>query len=171
MQKLARLWLLIALPGSLFAFVWFYAVYLAGHNPYYSFFQKLVILLHGAVSLAAIWYYRDKFNQGLLSFPEALVSGISTSLIVAMAAAIGIYIFGQYLHPETVPMHIQELKNYLISHKEGLIKQSGAEMYEGNLRNVDNITATSLAIDAFIWKVIQGTMFSILAGLALRRTY
>ncbi|MDX2191401.1 MAG: DUF4199 domain-containing protein [Bacteroidota bacterium] len=155
---------------GLAAFVWFIGVYYSGANAFYSFQQKLSILLQAVAAYFAIKHYRDKQKEGLLSFGEGIIIGMLVALVTALIAGVGIFIFSNYIQPQMITEHVQTLRRYMEVNKTELINRSSEEMYKGNLKGVDEVSAFSLALDDFIWKIIRGTMFSILVSLVLRRS-
>lgn len=169
MNKYLNTTLLYGIFGGLACSVWFISVYYSGANAFYSFPQKLVILVQGTVVYLGIRYHRSKYSTEEFSFAEGIFTGLCISLALSIISSLFMYIFSQYIHPEMVAAHVEELKKYLLLNKEELIKQSSVEVYEGNFKNVDGVTAYTLMLDELIWKMIRGLMFSILASLTLRR--
>ncbi len=161
--------LLFGLTGGVICFLWFLIVYYSGANPFYSFPQKLVILLQAVVSYLSIRDFRNRYYKEEFSFASGIFCGLAVSILLALVCSILVYIFVAYMHPEMVAAHIIELKNYLIANKQLLIKESSIEVFEGNFKNVNEVTTFTLVLDEFIWKMIRGIMFTILATLTLRR--
>ena len=161
--------LFIALPGSIFCFLWFLGVIYIDFNPFYSFAQRLIILPQALISFGAVWFYRKWLKEKDFSFGQGLGIGLVTSIMVASISSILVYLYCQYYDSNLVTNHIVTLKEYLAINKAKLIDESSEAIYNGNFANVEKVNATSLAIDDFIWKLIRGTMFSILSSLALRR--
>lgn len=168
-NNISKIALFIAIPGGLFSFFWFLGTIYFGANAFYSFPQKLVILFQGLISFLAIWYYRKLKNEFEFTFLESFLIGFMNTLIVAIISSTFIYIYCKFYNPEIVTAQIALLKQYLIDNKDLLINQSNQAVYEGNLKSVDGVNAYSLALDGFIWKIVQGAMFSILCSLVLRR--
>ena len=149
--------------------IYFYVVYLCGANPFYSFPQKLTILFCAIVALITIFGFRRYQNDGLLSFGEGIIAGSFANLIFAIIVSIFTYIFCEYLEPIAVVKHIKTLTDYMAINKQNLINSSSPEMYQGSIENLKNVNSSSISWDSLIWKMIQGTMFSILISLVLRR--
>lgn len=165
--KQALLW---GLSGGFLCFVWFLIVYYSGANPFFSFSQKLVIIIQAAIAFFVIKDFKQKSSEKLFSFADGLLCGFSVMFVLSVFCGILVFIFTQYIHPEMVADHILELKKYLVTNKEVLIKGSSVEIYEGNLKNMDGVTAFTLGLDEFIWKNIRGAMPIILSSLVLRQS-
>ncbi|MFN0048939.1 MAG: DUF4199 domain-containing protein [Cytophagales bacterium] len=162
----ASIW---GISGGFACFIWFLAVYYSGVNPFYSVPQSLVILLQAAVVYFGMMEFRDRQISKEFSFGEGLLCGLLITLFLTVISSVVVYGFVQYFYPEMVATHILELKKYLITNKQLLVKESSIEVFEGNLRNVNQVSAFTLGVDEFIWKMIRGIMLSILAALILRR--
>ncbi len=169
MNRYTRVALLFGGFGGLLCSLWFLGVHFSGSNPYYSFPQKLIIVLQAAIVYFSIRYFRAKSGEESFSFAEGIFCGLAVALVVAVTSSGFIYVYSSFIEPEIVTEHVAELKNYLISNQAQLISQSSKEAFEGNLKNVDEVNAFTLAIDDFIWKIVRGGMFSILVSLTLRR--
>jgi hypothetical protein len=144
-------------------------VYFSGANPFYSVPQGLTILIQAAISFYSIRYFRLQKNALDFSFGEGIIFGVLVTLFCAVFSGLVNYAFIEFLYPEMIPRHIIELQQYLLTNKASLVKESSLEVFEGNLRNVQDVTAVTLGIDEFIWKMVKGTMFTILVSLTQRR--
>ena len=155
--------------GGILGFFWFLGVYHLGGNPFYSFWQKLVVLVQGGVAFFAIKYFRDKVNEGSLSFGEGVLTGLLVAIVTALVSGTGEYFYAEYVKPEMVQSHLKQLYAYFEANKEELIRRSSVKMYEGNYKAVGEVNAFTLTLDEIIWKIVRGTMFAVLVSLALRR--
>ncbi|MDX2195748.1 MAG: DUF4199 domain-containing protein [Cytophagales bacterium] len=168
MNKIIKTSLIFGTVFGIVGFVWFLGVYFAGHNAFYSFAQKLSLIMMGAATLWAVWMYRSS-NEGNLTFGEGALTGISMNILAALITCSLIYIYTYYINPDMVQLHILTLKQYLAANKKALIDGSNETTYKGTLKAVNEVTSYTLALDAFIWKVVEGFMFSFLISVALRR--
>jgi len=170
MNKYVNQTLIFGLAGGFACFLWFIIVYYAGANPFYSFSQKLVILLQAVICYIAIRYFREKYFNDAFSFGEGILCGLLVTVLLSVFCSVMVYAFIEIVDPEMVVSHIAELKKYLIENKKLLVDESSIDVYEGNFKNVDGVTTYTLVLDEFIWKIIRGLMFTILSSLTLRRS-
>lgn len=161
--------ILTGLICGLASVLWFIITYWSGANPFYGFSQKASILLQPFAAYAGIWLYREKTNNKQLSYGEGIVMGLVIAATTGLISALGMYALAEWVYPQMVADHVAELRRYMEAMKDELIKNSSMEMYEGSLKGIDFVNASTLAADDLIWKTIKGLMFGVLMSLPLRR--
>ena len=112
---------------------------------YVSIFLSLSFIFFG------IKHYRDKENNGVLTFAEAIKIGILISLLVAVGIAIADFIYTKFIDPDFFDKFQQQLKN------------------QGKEDEIMEITSTTAALFMLVLVTIIGFIFSLISGIILQR--
>lgn len=147
--------------------VWILFLYLTGNNPYglkrtlSDFFPPIAAVIS---QILLRRYYANGPGLG-----RSVGVGLSTTLISASLAAVGLYIFARVADPVLIQQHLVEAKQMLAAAKGMYLKQAnGQQLYETTLRNLAQ-TPQAFAQDEFVKKMLWGVVLSIPGGVFLRK--
>ncbi|SNC59192.1 Protein of unknown function [Hymenobacter gelipurpurascens] len=142
-------------------------MYLTNNNPYglkrtlSDFFPPIAAIVS---QILLRRYYANGPGLG-----RSIGVGLTTTLIGASLAAVGIYIFARVADPDLIRQHLTEAKQMLAAAKDMYLKQTnGRQQYEATLRNLAQ-TPQAFAQDEFVKKMLWGVVLSIPGGVFLRK--
>ena len=98
-----------------------------------------------------IKHYRDKENNGSITFRNAFILGVAITLFAAVGFAIVDYIYTAVINPEFMTQYIAEMKA------------------NGSTEEIPEYGSTFLATIMFLTVLIIGIIITILSGLILSR--
>ena len=112
---------------------------------YISIFISLSFVFFG------IKHYRDKVNNGIVSFGKALLIGVLISLLVGLGIAVADFIYTQFINPDWFENY------YQMMHDAG--------------KEDEIIEMTSLSAGLFMLTLVSviGFIISLISGLILQR--
>ncbi|WP_299548546.1 DUF4199 domain-containing protein [Seonamhaeicola sp.] len=112
---------------------------------YISIFISLSFVFFG------IKHYRDKVNNGAVSFGKALLIGVLISVLVAIGIALADFIYTQFINPEW-------FENYY-----KMMRDAGKE------DEIMEMTSLTAGIFMFSLVTVIGFIISLISGLILQR--
>lgn len=156
--------------GFLIGITFFAIAFLVGENLSYSV-QEIIGYTSMIASLSFIFFgikhYRDKVNNGVVTFGKALIIGLLISIFVGIGVAIIDYIYTTVINPDFATEYLEKsvatMKETLSPEqfeieKAKLIEQM--EAYGGS---------GFMAFIMFITVVMIGFVISLISGLILQR--
>ncbi|MDG5490847.1 DUF4199 domain-containing protein [Psychroserpens sp. SPM9] len=112
---------------------------------YISIFLSLSFIFFG------IKHYRDRVNNGVISFGKALGIGVLISLLVGLGIAFADFIYTQFIDP-----------SFFSQYEQQLIEQGKAD-------EIIKMTSTTAALFMLVLVTIIGFIISLISGLILQR--
>ncbi|WP_223034598.1 DUF4199 domain-containing protein [Hanstruepera marina] len=156
--------------GFLAGIIFFGLAFLLGDNLSYSV-QEIIGYTSMVVSLSFIFFgikhYRDKVNQGTVTFGKALVIGLLISIFVGIGVAIIDYIYTTVINPDFATEYLDKT---LATMKETM----SAEEYDvEKVKLSEQMEAYGgsgfMAFIMFATVVMIGFVISLISGLILQR--
>lgn len=155
----------IFLYGTLFLLL-----YLLGHNP-------LVVgrpwdfgfILIPVMIFFSIKDFKSNYNQGELRFWQGMSCGFVTYFVLAMGAALFIYIFLTFADHTVLEGYIQDRTQLLENSRKEFIEQLGEKLYHEQLAKMGDTSALVVALDDFWKKLVIGLFLTILIAAILRK--
>lgn len=146
---------------------WVLFLYFSGNNPYgpkrtlSDFFPPIAAVLS---QILLRRYYADGPGLG-----RSVGVGLTTTLISACVAAVGLYTVARVASPALIEQHLVEAKLMLEAAKDMYLKQAnGRQQYEATLQNLAR-TPQAFAQNEFVKKMLWGIVLSIPGGVFLRK--
>lgn len=168
-NKFLKTILIFGMGGGLLTFLYFMIVYWAGANPFYGFFQKLIMIPKALILLAGLYYYKVQLKSHL-SFGKSVLTGFLMNFCIVLISSFMIFLTIRFAEPGMITKQIETLKNYMIEQKETLVNRSSEKAYRKNFESLDQINAYSLAVDRFIRRNITDLMFVFLISMVFAYT-
>lgn len=112
---------------------------------YISIFLSLSFIYFG------IKHYRDKVNNGVISFSRALGIGIAVSILVAIGIAVADFVYTKFIDPEF------------------FIRYEQSQRDEGHTDDIMELTSATAALFMLVLVTIIGFIISLLSGFILQR--
>jgi len=112
---------------------------------YVSIFLSLSFVFFG------IKHYRDKVNEGIISFGKALLIGISISALVALGIAIADFIYTKFINPDWFDSYYQMMED------------------AGKKDEIMEMTSLTAGIFMFVLVTVIGFIISLISSLILQR--
>ena len=112
---------------------------------YISIFLSLSFIFFG------IKHYRDRVNDGFITFGKAIVIGLLISILVGLGIAIADFIYTKFIDP-----------SFFTSYEQDLIDQ-------GKEDEIIKMTSTTAALFMLVLVTVIGFIISLISGLILQR--
>jgi len=167
-QPLLRLSLLFGVLTGLLCFVYFLALYFVGVTPLGNH-KVLDFGIHLIVMVAAVWYYRKQYGNGLLHLWEGLSICYVVNTLGAILTGWLIYGFIEWIDPSVFTNYIAEMRQLILSTKGNLVKELGAAQYANLLKGVDAIRPADLITDELSKKTVLAVLPVLIISLVFRK--
>lgn len=154
--------------AALSCFAMFMLIYLMGINPL------------GPASWMAVWipplfiylsirYYRNELSGGYVKFADAFRAGMLTSFGCALLYALMVYIFGKIADPGLMDSFRETMLQNLETTETEMRNMLGDTMYERSVEEMKNMTLANQAFSDFLYKIISGTVFSLIFAAIMKK--
>lgn len=150
-------------------FILFQIAFIIGKNLSFGI-QEILGYLTIVISLLFVYFgikhYRDKENQGVLSFKNGMLLGLSITLFVAIGSAIADYIYVTVFHPD----FISDYSNYQLEKFTSSLSPEDLELKRQELlENAETLGKPSImALVMFLTVFLLGTLITLLSSLFLQ---
>jgi len=129
-------------------------------NMWLSLFQNIFLI---AAIILSIQCFRNRFNEGYISYGKALGTGVLTIIWASLIVAIYTYLFTKYIDPTAIENARElALKNIENSNNEDQIEL---------MSKIFNFIFSSsiMSVLTFIGNVFKGTIFSLIIAAFLKK--
>ena len=166
----------IASLGAFVSFAIFLMFLVLGFDPLgaISWFGAWVIVV---VITMSIKRHRDGGLDGIITYGQALSIGLMATLVYASLFGILIYVFGTFIHPSLVEIHVEYMKytmqtffDYFGEQKSGDILGVEDTGISEVMKLLEEQTMTSMALDDFQMKVWGGVIVSLICAGILKQS-
>lgn len=154
--------------GGLFCGLAFFVMYTLDKDPI-SFTEVFGYAIIPVFVFLGIKNFKDRMNDGELSFGQAMTVGFFVYSILALISAMFIFIF-LLGDPEILQRYRTANLELLKEKKEILIAQLDQASYDRTYGNIYNMTVLDVAFNDFLRKVFPGLFFTIIISIILKRT-
>jgi Protein of unknown function (DUF4199) len=155
------------IAGAL-GFIFLLALYYMGKHPFlFPIYFDFRIILFVVFMVMGLKELRD-LQEGELSFGQGMVSNLIFTIIFALIAATGIWIFCMAV-PQFLQDYIKTAMTQMETIAPNVIEQLGKEAYERNLNGLPATNASDLALDYFVKSFIVSFFLSIIISVILRQ--
>jgi len=136
----------------------------------YVIFPSVFIIL-------SVLRFKNKYNQGYVSFSQVLRIGVATTVISALVLGLFSYIYYNYISPEFIEQTIEKMRKAILLQREELLRQGAVET---DIRSMEEIgkelegarismqSFFSVAVTVVLYSVI-GIVISITIGAFVKR--
>jgi Protein of unknown function (DUF4199) len=139
-------------------------------NPLGGKKEVAVVFLIIAMILATLGV--RKANGGAINFKNAYGVCFFTTIITIIVSAFTLYIFLEYISPNTLPEYVQKTSDELLANKVQIIKNGISEQaYDEALKNIKITDKKSILIDDGIKKIFLSIIPSLMISLYFRRRF
>lgn len=166
-QAIIRVGIRYGVLSGLLTLVLVAALYFVGYNPFGDVGRLTYVPIPVFIVLA-IRYYKQ-YNEADLSFGKGLRLGLSVTFYNALTAALLVFLFIYLVGPEVLQLHIAEMKALLNETKEEQVQVIGEESFNKVYQALDELTPSTQAADFFLWRLIVGSLFSVVAAVFYRK--
>ncbi|PQJ79956.1 DUF4199 domain-containing protein [Polaribacter porphyrae] len=112
---------------------------------YVSIFLSLSFIFFG------IKHYRDKENNGFISFGKAIQIGLLIAVLVGLGIAVADFVYTKFINP-----------SFFVNYEQKLIDQ-------GKEHEIVKMTSTTAALFMLVLVTILGFIISLISGIILQR--
>ncbi|MDX5436435.1 MAG: DUF4199 domain-containing protein, partial [Pontibacter sp.] len=116
----------------------------------------------------AIRYYKQ-YMDAELSFGRGFRTGLSVAFYNALSSAMLVFVFMFLVGPEILQNHIAEMQAILEETRDEQVQLMGEEAYQNIYNALSDLTPTMQATDFFLWRLIVGTFFALVAAVFFRK--
>jgi len=113
--------------------------------------------------------FRDGYNGGTLYFSQGMSVGFFVYTLMALIAALYVYIFLQ-VEPQAFDTFRQINLNLMEDNREVLLEQLNENAYTETLASLSAMSILDVATNDFLRKIFPGLFFTIIISIILKRT-
>jgi hypothetical protein len=154
--------------GGLFCGFAFFVMYSLDKDPI-SFTEVFGYAIIPVFVFLGIKNFKDRLNEGELSFGQAMTVGFFVYSILALISAMSIFIFIMG-DPEVIVGFRTSNLELLKENKEVLMAQLDQASYDRTYDNIYNMTVFDVAFNDFLRKIFPGLFYTIIISIILKRT-
>jgi hypothetical protein len=156
------------IAGTL-GFVLIVILYFIGRHPFlFPVYYDFRIALLGVFLVTTVKELRDAYQQGEMSFAQAMVSAFLLTTVFAITASVLLLVFG-WVMPAFVSDYVTLATRQMKSIEGAMIEQFGKELYEQSLAELPTTRIFDLALDYFVKSFVISFFISIIISVILRR--
>lgn len=166
-QAIVRVGIRYGVLCGLVSIVLVAGIYFMGYNPFGDIGRLTYVPIPIFIVLAIRYYKR--YNEAELSFGKGARVGLSVAFYNALTAAMLVFLFIYLVGPEILQNHIAEMKALLDETREEQIQIIGEESFNNVYNALGSLTPSMQAADFFLWRLIVGSLFSVVAAVFYRK--
>lgn len=156
------------IAGSL-GFLLLVVLYYIGKHPFlFPIYFDFRIILLSVFIVMTLKEFRDDYQDGILSFGQAMIGSFLFTWVYALLVAFLIWVFCQVV-PEFLTTYIKIATEQIRSIAPDIIEQLGKEEFERNLNKLPATNASDLAFDYFGKTFMISLFISIIISVILRQ--
>lgn len=167
-NRYLRFSLLFGLLAAVLVVIYFFCFYIIGENAirWMSRFDILLVLI---VMAGAMFFYRDRRNEGRLHFWEAVTIGFFVNLIGTIVSTLVIFLFISFLEPAVFARHLAEMRELVVRTSQQMTEAFGKDAVPDTLRGLSETRPIHIAVDIFLKKFMVCLLASGFIGAILRK--
>lgn len=155
--------------GGILSVVMLIVMYYSGPHPMLILpFVDFRILLFGIFIFFTLKEFRDNYQGGVLHFFQGMLGSFMVVLVMAVVAAIGVWIFSAN-EPDFISDYVKQGMESLKAYSKEDIKRIGKEAFDSNFLQIPSTNAKTLAQKHFGQSLVFGLFLSIILSVALRK--
>jgi len=122
----------------------------------YVVFPSIFIVL-------SVLLFKNKYNQGYVSFSEVLRIGVATTMVAALVLGFFSYIYYNYISPEFIEQTIEKMRNASLLQREEMLQQGATQ---ADLRSTEDIEkelfGARMSMQSFFSVVVTMVLYSVI---------
>jgi hypothetical protein len=155
--------------GGVLGFLLLISMYYLGRHPLLtSPFLDFRILLFSIFIFFALKEFRDYEQEGMLSFSQAMIGGLSVILFMSIITSLLLFFFGTFVGA-FVSDYIVQVMAYVGSFSSDEIERIGKDVYDRNLAALPSTNIANLAVTYFVHGLVIGFFVNIILSVILRK--
>lgn len=166
-QTIVRVGIRYGVMSGIVCFALVALLYFVGYNPFGDM-GRISYLPIPIFIFLAIRYYK-KFIETELSFGKGLRVGLTVAFYSALSSAMLVLVLIYLVGPEILQNHIAEMQALLEETREQQIQLLGEDAYKNVYSALENLTPSTQAADFFLWRLIVGSIFALVAAVFFRK--
>lgn len=169
LPSLVRVPLTYGLIAAVLGPIVYIALFYIGDHPATIFpLLDFRILLFAALFYFSLRDLREYYNDGILYFWQGMIACLVVTMVFAVGASIGVYLFARY-NPEFISSFIQLETKKLDSASAEDIAKIGQDTYEGFRQSLQRVDSAFMARRYFIQSFGISFFVSLIISVILRR--
>ncbi|OKL39783.1 DUF4199 domain-containing protein [Pontibacter flavimaris] len=166
-QTIVRIGIRYGVLSGLICFALVALLYVVGYNPFGDMGRISYLPIPVFVFLAIRNYKR--YSDTELTFGRGLRVGLAVAFYTALTSALLVLALIYLAGPEILQNHITEMQALMEETREQQVQLLGEESYRSVYEALETLTPTTQAADFFLWRLIVGSIFALVAAVFFRK--
>lgn len=166
-QTIVRIGVRYGVLGGLVCFALVAILYFVGYNPFGDVGRISYLPIPFFVFMAIRNY--KKYVESDLTFGKGFRVGLAVAFYTALTSALLVLALIYLIGPEILQNHIAEMRAILEETREQQVQILGEKSYNQVYEGLDELTPTWQAADFFLWRLIVGIIFALVAAVFFRK--
>jgi len=121
----------------------------------YVIFPSLFIIL-------SVLRFKNKYNQGYVSFSQVLRIGVATTAIAALVLGLFSFVYYNYISPEFIEQTIEKMRNASLLQREELLRQGATKTDIRSMEEIEKeLTGARISMQSFFSVAITIVLYSV----------
>jgi len=122
----------------------------------YVIFPSLFIVL-------SVLRFKNKYNQGYVSFSDVLRIGVATTAIAALVLGFFSYIYYNYISPEFIDQTIEKMRNASFLQREEILQQGASQTDIRSIEDIEQqLVGARISMQSFFSVMITIVLYSVI---------
>lgn len=156
------------LAGGAMAIVAFIVFHYVGIMPGSLISFIAAILVTGMFAFLPMKDFKSNMNNGEFRFYQGMTIGFIGYLTIAAVFSIFYLLFIELVEPEFLEDKVAYLRELQIEQRDAKVEEFGLEVYERQLKGLDNISVSSEVLSEFVKRLFMGIFLTPIFSIVLR---
>ncbi|WP_276497573.1 DUF4199 domain-containing protein [Pontibacter litorisediminis] len=166
-QTVVRIGIRYGVLSGLVCFALVALLYFIGYNPFGDV-GRISYLPIPIFIFLAIRNYKSYIDTDL-TFGRGFRVGLAVTFYTALTSALLVLAFIYLVGPEILQNHIAEMRAIMEQTREQQVQLLGEDAYQKVYQAMGETTPTTQAADFFLWRMIVGSVFTLVAAVFFRK--
>jgi len=166
-QAIVRIGIRYGVLSGLICFALVALLYVIGYNPFGDIGRISYLPIPIFIFLAIRNYRKYVFTD--LSFGRGFRVGLAVAFYTALTSALLVLALIYLAGPDILQAHIAEMRAILEETREQQVQILGEASYNQVYEALGTLTPTTQAADFFLWRMIVGSIFALVAAVFFRK--
>jgi len=121
------------------------------------------VILPSLFIVLSILRFKNKYNQGYVSFSEILRIGVATTIIGALVLGLFSYIYYNYISPEFIEQIVEKMRNASLLQREEMLRKGVVETEIRSIEDIEKeLVGARISMQSFFSVVVTMVLYSVI---------
>jgi len=116
-----------------------------------------------AFVILAVFRFKNKHNQGYISFSEVLRIGVTTTAIAALVLGLFSYVYYNYISPEFIDQTIEKMRELSFLQRQEMLQQGATETEIISIEDIEQqLVGARISMQSFFSIAVTIVLYSVI---------